>query len=100
MTEPRKPVAVWWLAPLTIAYFVAGKFGLSLAFVNASASAVWPPTGIAFAAFLLLGSRAWPAILVGAFLSVRREGILPTDGPQEIPLVTLPSLRGHANAPD
>jgi len=68
MTEPRKPVAVWWLAPLTIAYFVAGKFGLSLAFVNASSSAVWPPTGIAFAAFLLLGSRAWPAIFVGAFL--------------------------------
>jgi len=56
------------LAPLAIFYFVAGKFGLSLAFVNASASPVWPPTGIAFAAFLVLGSRAWPAILVGAFL--------------------------------
>src|SRR6266581_6459522 len=68
MMLSRKAVAFWRLVPLTIAYFVAGKFGLSLAFVNASASAVWPPTGIAFAAFLLLGSRAWPAILVGAFL--------------------------------
>ena len=64
----RKAVVFWQLVPLTIAYFVAGKFGLSLAFVNASSSAVWPPTGIAFAAFLLLGHRVWPAVLVGAFL--------------------------------
>ena len=28
-------------------YFVAGKLGLRLAFVNASATAVWAPTGIA-----------------------------------------------------
>jgi integral membrane sensor domain MASE1 len=35
---------------LTALYFVAGKLGLKLAFVNASASAVWPPAGIALAA--------------------------------------------------
>src|SRR5437870_12464935 len=52
----------------TIFYVVAGKFGLSLAFVHASASPVWPPTGIAFTAFPVLGRRVWPAILVGAFL--------------------------------
>src|SRR5256886_11846386 len=34
------------------------KLGLKLAFVNASASAVWPCTGIALAAFLLLGYRS------------------------------------------
>jgi PAS domain S-box-containing protein len=49
-------------------YFVAGKLGLMLAFVHASATAVWPPTGIALAAFMLLGFRVWPAILLGAFL--------------------------------
>jgi integral membrane sensor domain MASE1 len=54
---------------LTFAYFGAGKLGLSLAFLNASASAVWPPSGLAIAAVLLLGYRAtWPAIFVGAFL--------------------------------
>src|SRR5438309_6007395 len=53
---------------LAAVYFVAGKLGLRLAFVHASATAVWPPTGIAIAAFLILGLRAWPAILVGAFL--------------------------------
>jgi len=50
------------------AYFAAGKFGLALAFVHASSSAVWPPTGIALAALLLLGPRFWPAIWVGAYL--------------------------------
>jgi signal transduction histidine kinase len=50
------------------AYFIAGKLGLSLAFVHASATPVWPPTGIALAALLLLGYRVWPGVLIGAFL--------------------------------
>ncbi len=53
---------------LTLIYFVVGKLGLKLAFLHASASPVWPPAGIAFAALLLLGYRVWPAIFVGAFL--------------------------------
>src|ERR671925_1834730 len=53
---------------LTIIYFFAGKLGLSLAFVNPSATAVWPPAGIALAAFLILGDYVWPAILAGAFV--------------------------------
>jgi diguanylate cyclase (GGDEF)-like protein len=53
---------------LTVVYFFAGKLGLSLAFVNPSATAVWPPAGIALAAFLILGDYVWPAILLGAFL--------------------------------
>ena len=53
---------------LTVLYFFAGKLGLSLAFVNPNATAVWPPTGIALAAFLIFGEYVWPAILVGAFL--------------------------------
>jgi diguanylate cyclase (GGDEF)-like protein len=56
------------LPALVAAYFVAGKLGLQLAFVNASATAVWAPTGIALAAFLTLGYRVWPAIFLGAFL--------------------------------
>src|SRR5947208_4653940 len=49
-------------------YFIAGKLGLSLAFLNASASPVWPPAGISLAVLLLFGYRIWPAIFVGAFL--------------------------------
>lgn len=55
-------------AALCLVYIVAGKLGLMLAFVNASATAVWPPTGIALVAFLLLGHRVWPAIFLGAFI--------------------------------
>src|SRR6516164_1759868 len=53
---------------LAVIYFIAGKIGLMLASLHASASPVWPPAGIALAALLLLGYRAWPAIFIGAFL--------------------------------
>jgi TolB-like protein/integral membrane sensor domain MASE1/tetratricopeptide (TPR) repeat protein/class 3 adenylate cyclase len=53
---------------LAVTYFIAGKLGLMLASLHASASPVWPPAGIALAALLLLGYRAWPAIFIGAFL--------------------------------
>ncbi len=56
------------LAALAGTYFVAGKLGLNLASVHASATAVWPCTGIALAAFLIFGFRVWPAILAGALL--------------------------------
>ena len=64
---------------VTVSYFIAGKLGLALASLNASASPVWPPAGIALAALLLLGYRVWPAILVGAFLvNVTTAGNLAT----------------------
>src|SRR5256886_4016653 len=53
---------------LTVVYFIAGKLGLMLASLHASASPVWPAAGIALAALLVLGYRAWPAIFIGAFL--------------------------------
>src|SRR6059036_409881 len=53
---------------LTLIYFLAGKLGLKLAFLHASASPVWPPAGVALGALLVLGYRTWPAIFVGAFL--------------------------------
>ncbi len=65
----RSTAAHWaLLAALTALYILGGKLGLRFAFVHASATAVWPPTGIALAAFLLFGPRVWPAVAVGAFL--------------------------------
>src|SRR5438477_4127481 len=61
---PRLPV----IGILTVVYFIAGKLGLMLASLHASASPVWPAAGIALAALLVLGYRVWPAIFVGAFL--------------------------------
>jgi len=55
-------------AVLLAVYFVAGKLGLMLAFLHPSATAVWPNSGIALAALLILGADAWPVVFVGALL--------------------------------
>ena len=50
-------------------YFVAARLSLPLAIPPGYATAVWPPSGIALAAALLLGSRIWPGIWIGAALA-------------------------------
>jgi len=54
---------------LAAAYFVAAKASLILAIPPGYASAVWPPSGIALAALLMLGPRVWPGIWLGAALA-------------------------------
>src|SRR5215468_3273503 len=49
-------------------YFLAGKLGLSMALLHPSSSAVWPPSGIALAAFVILGYRIWPGVALGALV--------------------------------
>src|SRR6266542_5425622 len=74
----RRLIDLAWNLVLCAVYFIAGRLGLSLAFVSESASAVWPPTGMALAALLLLGFRVWPGILAGAFLvNITTSGSLP-----------------------
>ena len=51
-----------------VVYILAGKLGLAFATVHANATAVWPATGIALTAVLLLGRRVWPVVFVGAFV--------------------------------
>jgi PAS domain S-box-containing protein len=60
-----RTVRIWLI--LAALYAAAGKLGLALAFVNLSATAVWLPAGIAIAALLIAGPRAWPGIFLGAF---------------------------------
>lgn len=50
-------------------YFVAARLGLSLASATKQVSAIWPPSGIALAAFLLLGNRVWPGVYIAALLA-------------------------------
>lgn len=57
------------IAGLAAIYFFSAKFGLKFAFVNASSTAIWPPTGIAIAALLFFGYRLWPGIFIGAFFA-------------------------------
>jgi PAS domain S-box-containing protein len=66
------------LALLTVGYITAGRLGLLLAFANENASPVWPPTGLAIAALLLVGLRAWPAVALGAFIvNLTNTGSIP-----------------------
>ena len=53
---------------LAFAYAITGKLGTFLAIPPGYATAIWPPSGIALAGILIYGYRAWPGILLGAFL--------------------------------
>src|SRR5215472_9700358 len=66
--QSRRFSGVPLIGILAVVYFIAGKLGLMLASLHASASPVWPSAGIALGAILLLGYRVWPAIFIGAFL--------------------------------
>jgi diguanylate cyclase (GGDEF)-like protein len=52
---------------LALCYFATARLGLQLAFLNPSATTVWPPAGIALGALLVGGKGLWPAVLLGAF---------------------------------
>src|ERR1044072_3776744 len=67
MVTRRPPLYVCFVLLVSV-YVIAGKFGLSVAFFHASASAVWPPAGIALASLILWGIALWPAVFIGAFL--------------------------------
>jgi len=54
---------------VAIVYFIAAQLSLSLAIPPGYATPVWPPSGLALAAALLLGSRIWPGIWIGAALA-------------------------------
>jgi integral membrane sensor domain MASE1 len=63
------------LVGVAAVYYGTAKLGLSLASMNASISAVWPPTGIALAALVFWGYRMWPAVLLGAVLANSWTGV-------------------------
>src|SRR6476659_3584833 len=54
---------------LAAVYYAAARLGLRYASIGQSISLVWPPTGLALAALIVLGRRAWPGIAAGAFLA-------------------------------
>jgi|GEM_PF-743776 len=50
---------------LALVYHLVARLGLQTAYVQANTSPVWPPSGIALAALLLMGTRHWPGITLG-----------------------------------
>jgi signal transduction histidine kinase len=53
---------------LAVSYHLAARLGLEMAYVQVNTSPVWPPTGIALAALLILGYKYWPGISLGVLL--------------------------------
>ncbi|MGV4988412.1 MASE1 domain-containing protein [Streptomyces sp. NPDC001709] len=53
-------------------YYGAARLGLlrQLSVEGAVVTPIWPPTGVAVAALLILGLRVWPGITIGAFFAV------------------------------
>jgi signal transduction histidine kinase/CheY-like chemotaxis protein len=64
--RPHWTVKVFVVA---ILYYGAAGLSLRLALEKTNASPVWPPSGIALAAVVLLGYGVWPGIMLGAFLA-------------------------------
>src|SRR5216117_3315322 len=54
---------------VAVLYCATASLSLRLAFEKTNASPVWPPSGIALVAVLLLGYRVWPGIMLGAFFA-------------------------------
>ncbi len=69
------------IAILAVAYHLAARLGLKMAFLQMNTSPVWPPAGIALAALLILGYDLWPGISLGVLL-----GSLLTGAPLRIAL--------------
>ena len=63
------------VAIVAAVYFGGAKLGLNLAVGHGVITPVWPPTGIAIAALLLLGPRLWPAVAIGALAGNATSGV-------------------------
>lgn len=51
---------------IALAYFVSGRLGLAIPYVDTHITLIWLPTGIAVAALLRWGYGYWPGIFLGA----------------------------------
>jgi PAS domain S-box-containing protein len=69
VVPPKAPVPRVTVLALAVAYFLAARLGLTMAFAAEQVTAVWPATGIALAALVIFGYRLWPGIALGAFLA-------------------------------
>ncbi|MFB7232927.1 MASE1 domain-containing protein [Streptomyces griseus] len=72
----RRAVYVAQVLGVAGAYYLSGRLGLMRQVVvdGAVVTPLWPPTGIALAALLCLGTRVWPGIALGTLVTVSEIG--------------------------
>jgi signal transduction histidine kinase len=56
------------IALVSAAYYLAGRVGLELAYLDGAVAALWPPAGVGLALLVLLGPRILPGIVIGDLL--------------------------------
>jgi signal transduction histidine kinase len=56
------------VALVAVAYYLAGRIGLELAYLDGAVAALWPPAGLGLAVLFLYGIRLWPGIVIGDLL--------------------------------
>lgn len=64
-----RPLHAVQILVLAAVYVAAARAGLMMDAVGGFATLVWPATGLSLGALLLLGSRLWPGVLIGAFVA-------------------------------
>src|ERR687897_1891564 len=62
---PRPVVYAGTVAVAAVAYYLTGRAGLELAYLDGAVAALWPPAGLGLAVLVLGGLRLWPAIVIG-----------------------------------
>lgn len=65
-SHPSVRVAVGTFLLVGVAYYLGARLGLTLSLVEHNVTPLWPPTGVAVAAFLLVGRNMWPAVALAA----------------------------------
>ena len=65
-TSRRRVAEVLAVAAL---YFLTARLGLLLAIPGGHVTTLWPPSGIALAAVVLLGRRVWVGVWLGSFIA-------------------------------
>src|SRR6478609_2808825 len=65
-SDPRRYIVA--VAVVAVVYYLAGRIGLQLAYLDGAVAALWPPAGVGLAVLFLFGIRLWPGIVIGDLL--------------------------------
>ena len=83
------------LVVVAVAYYLGARLGLGLSLVEHNVTPLWPPTGIAEAAFLLLERARWSAVTVAVLLAACAVNLPISVGPVAAAVTAV----GNAAAP-
>lgn len=75
ITQSARSHPFFSTALVALAYFAGAKVGLSYAMVGGAVSLVWPSSGIALAALLVLGIQGAPGIAIGSVAANMSVGV-------------------------